>query len=621
MCGIWGYFSKHQYLSHSDKLDLLKGFYNVQDRGPDRSELIDSANPIPFLLGFHRLAIMDISTNGDQPFRMEYKGRTIYSICNGEIFNFRQLAKEHEIELQTNSDCEILHLLYIKYGFEQTLKMLVGEFAIVIVDVDNASQTMEVYFGRDALGVRPMYLGEDENGLCFSSTLNGFVTDEKHLTRWSKTLNKRIPDTKQLIKHGIRQFQPGHFLKMSMGKGYFEKELVSYYSYEFNEFKIYQLEEALQKVKESLVESVVCRLASDRPLGCLLSGGLDSSLVVAIASRYLRSIGKRLRTFSIGMPGSTDKEYAEMVSRHCDTDHTHIELQEKDFLDKIPEVIEKLGSFCTTSVRATTGQLLACEYIAKTTNITVLLIGDGADELCGGYLYFHKAPSPSEFHDENRRLLKNIYMYDGQRADRGVSSCGLEARVPFLDHRFVNLYMSIDPKLRMPTQGLEKWLLRKAFSDDNYLPKEVLYRRKEAFSDGVSGKKRSWYEIIQEQVDISISDEEYYEEIASIQHCKPVSKESLHYRRIFHDIFGYGDIGNVVTHLWLPKKEWVGNVTEASARALTDLYNDVDIDLHAEPEKRTIDNNTNDVLCKSTKKRYRSNYNVELESDRAKRAR
>lgn len=589
MCGIWGYFSKHQHLSISDKLDLLKGFYNVKDRGPDRSELIDSSDPIPFLLGFHRLAIMDLSTNGDQPFRMEHNGRTIYSMCNGEQYNFRQLAKKYNIKLKTNSDCEIIHELYIKFGFEQTLKMLVGEFAIIIIDIDHKKETMDVYFGRDPLGVRPLYIGEDENGLCFSSTLNGFVIDEKTLTHWSEPLKKNVSDKKQLIKHGIRQFPPGHFLKISMSQGCFSKDLVSYYQYEFNKFSIYKLEDALQKVRETFIESVICRLASDRPVGCLLSGGLDSSLVVAIASRYLKSIGKRLRTFSIGMPGSTDREYAEMVSRHCDTDHTHIELQEQDFLDKIPTVIEKLGSFCTTSVRATTGQLLACEHIAKTTDITVLLIGDGADELAGGYLYFHKAPSSQEFHDENIRLLKYIYMYDGQRADRGVSSCGLEARVPFLDHRFVNLYMSIDPKLRIPVDGLEKWLLRKAFSKDNYLPKQVLYRRKEAFSDGVSGKKRSWYEIIQEQVNDSISDEEYQTEISTINHCKPVSKESLHYRRIFHDIFGNGDIDNVVSHLWLPKKEWVGDITEASARALTDLYKDVDIDLHE--DKKPLETN------------------------------
>lgn len=562
MCGIWGYFTKESVLSESKEQYLLKGFHNVRNRGPDRSKLIKNDDIVQFLLGFHRLAIMDISTDGDQPFRVEYNGRIIYSMCNGEIYNFVQLVKENNFMLKSHSDCEVLHMLYIKYGFENMLKMLVGEFAITIVEINETDNTVCAYFGRDPLGVRPLYIGEDTKGLCFSSTLVGFMSDKS-----------------QIIESGIKQFPPGHLLKISMTPGNFEREMKSYYSYAFDKFSIDSLPEGLCKVREGLIESVICRLESDRPLGCLLSGGLDSSIIVAIASRYLKSKGKRLRTFSIGMPGSTDKYYAELVSAHCDTDHTHIELSEESFLKKIPYVIEILGSYDMTTIRATVGQLLACEHIAATTDIKVLLIGDGADELCGGYLYFHKASSPMDFHDENRRLLKWIYMYDGKRADRGVSSCGIEARVPFLDHRFVDLYMSIDPQLRVPTNGLEKWLLRKAFSDGNYLPKEVLYRRKEAFSDGVSGKHRSWYEVIQEQVDASISDDDYNTEVSKISHCKPVSKESLHYRRIFHELFGQSDIAQVIDNLWLPKKEWVGDIKEASARALTDLYTDTQIDM------------------------------------------
>jgi asparagine synthase (glutamine-hydrolysing) len=250
------------------------------------------------------------------------------------------------------------------------------------------------------------------------------------------------------------------------------------------------------------------RLESDRDIGALLSGGLDSSLVVSIAAKYLKKQGKTLRTYSIGIPGSTDKQYAEMVSKHCGTVHTHVEFSQNEFLNALPKVIKATETFDITTIRASTGQFLISEWIQKKRNDKVILIGDGADELCSGYMYFHNAPNAQESHDENIRLVQDIQYYDSLRADRCIAYNGLEARVPFLDHHFVDLYLNISKELRIPTQHdqshrkVEKWLLRKAFDlDEQYLPDDVLWRRKEAFSDGVSSRDKSWYEIIQEDVE------------------------------------------------------------------------------------------------------------------------
>ena len=254
-----------------------------------------------------------------------------------------------------------------------------------------------------------------------------------------------------------------------------------------------------------------------------------------------------------------------------DTEHTHIELKEEEFLEALEKTIWTVESHDTTTIRATVGQYLACKWISENTEVKVLFIGDGSDELCGGYIYFHKAPSSEAFHAENIKLLKDIHKYDGKRADRGVSSCGLEARVPVLDHLFVQAYMAIDPKLRMVTDGVEKWLLRQSFASENILPKEVLFRRKEAFSDGVSGTERSWHNVIQDMVEEKYTDEEFMELTGKLEHCVPVSKESLYFRELFHSYYPEKDMGKVIDYHWLPNQDWVGKITEPSARAL-DVY-------------------------------------------------
>ena len=568
MCGIWGYLRKTKK-EFKRRMELYSFFYNVYPRGPDRDEFVGIHDFMSLYLGFHRLAIMDITTNGDQPFRFEVEGRTIYCMCNGEIFNFHDLVRDHSLESKSKSDCEVIPLLYMKYGFDKMIRLLIGEFACTIIDIDHKKNKLDLYLGRDQLGVRPLFIGEDEEGFCFSSVLKGIVTRESCL-----------------IKSGVRQFPPGKYMKKSF---YLEEreikctesEFVPYYSFDYDTIKIKHFEEALKEVREGFIEAVRCRLESDVPLGCLLSGGLDSSLVAAIAAMILKKEGKTLKTFSIGMPGSTDEYYAKIVAKFIGSDHTHIELTEKQFLDAVPDVIFASETFDITTIRATTGQYLASKWIRENTDIKVLLIGDGSDELCAGYIYFHKAPSPEALHEENKKLLREIHQFDVLRADRGIACFGLEARVPFLDYRFVDLYMSIDPTLRMVTDGMEKYLLRKAFV--GFLPNEVLFRRKEAFSDGVSSTKRSWHSILQEEIEDKYSDEDFETLRQKYAHCCPPNKEALHFRELFHAMFGYTDVDKTICRFWLPNQDWVGKMTEPSARALDDIY---DIDDMQEKDDR-----------------------------------
>jgi asparagine synthase (glutamine-hydrolysing) len=301
---------------------------------------------------------------------------------------------------------------------------------------------------------------------------------------------------------------------------------------------------------------------TDRPFGCLLSGGLDSSLIVSILSKLLAKNNKRLDTFSIGMAGSTDIEYARMVAKHCNTIHHEVIVTKEQMLSTIPKVIEQIESYDTTSVRASTPMYILCKYIKENTDIKVIFSGEGSDEVLGGYLYFHKAPDSKSFKEENIRLLTDINFFDCLRADKCISVHGLEGRFPFLDVDFINYCMSIDSKLKMPTmERMEKYLLREAFSVGDYLPREVLWRVKEAFSDGVSKQDNSWYKIIQDHIenDQDIDTSKIYE------HCQPILKESFYYRKIFDEL--YKGREKLVPYYWLPK--WNSNETDPSARKLS----------------------------------------------------
>ena len=568
MCGIWGYIALKK---HHEIMELFKAFMQVQVRGPDRSDFKSISEFLDIYLGFHRLAIMDRSSCGDQPFTLEIKNenqhKSIYAVCNGEIYNFRKLVNENNMQgmLKSGSDCEFIPLMYAKFGFKGMIQSLRGEFAICVIDIDHTSDTINVFLGRDQTAVRPIFIGMDESGIAFSSILGGIVNivDPKSIRQVERAEMISICIKKENVSIDSEIY---HVLDE---KGIDQKFWIAgSEDSDFDQMLIPMI--VFEEVRQKLTDAVTCRLESDRPLGALLSGGLDSSLVVSITAQHLKKFGKRLRTFSIGIPGSTDREFAEMVAKHCDTDHNHIEFTEQQFLNAIPEVILATETYDTTSVRASVGQFLISRWIRENTDIRVLLIGDGSDEVAAGYMYFHKAPDPSSSHHENVRLVQDIRFFDSLRADRCIAYNGIEARVPFLDHLFIDLYLSIPYQYRVPLQEgrvgrrIEKWLLRKSFDQPNYLPSDVLWRKKEAFSDGVSSKQKSWYQIIQETLEDMYQSDDFKDPDVTY-HLAPKTKESLHYRKIFNKHF-HPKAAQVIPYYWLPK--WCGDITDPSARIL-----------------------------------------------------
>ena len=591
MCGIWGYLSSEKITIDHIKLYTL--FMKIQQRGPDRSLFITNPN---YIVGFHRLAIIDTSIQGDQPFSYSYYYtdennnkilKTIYVICNGEIYNYKEIKENENLinflsninfKYKSESDCEVILSLYLQqvYNFKENnsefnnidldniVKQLNGEFAFAIYDIDTFIDTNQLkynlYLSRDRFGIRPLFYSLiDNNSIAFGSEMKSLINISEN--------NK------------VCVFDPRSWSYFSFDEN---NNLInkSKYYYDVGSLPVVLKPEptdVYRAIRTSLINAVKIRLNSDREIGCLLSGGLDSSLIASIASRELLFQGKRLRTFSIGMPDSPDVYHANIVAKNINSIHTNIEIPESVWIESINKVIEITETFDITTIRATTGQYLISKWISENTDIKVLLIGDGSDEATGGYLYFHKAPSPNDLHFECRKLLNHIHYFDVLRADRGVASNGLEARVPFLDYNFIDLYFRIDPLLRIPTdhtnennetKKYEKYLLRKSFDKTDYLPKCILWRKKEAFSDGISSTDKSWYQIIQEDIETKMSDEYFNDAIKKYEgYLTPYSKESLYYHKIY-DLM-YQNQYHICPYYRLPK--WIENVTDPSARTL-DIY-------------------------------------------------
>ena len=534
MCGIFAYLG-NKYGAKKLEEAFLKTF----KRGPDNNILKSINKNLTF--GFHRLSIMDTSFKGNQPLYHPTKPYAI--ICNGEIYNHQKLIEENNFSTYSESDCEALLYLYEKYGIQGLLSMIDSEsFAFCLYD----GEKNELFVARDRFGVRPLFVSKNEyNEYVFASEAKSIVP---------------------LISENdnIEQFKPGCWKCYSLENNK-ETEYNQYYSYSYPQIETENIEEICFNIREKMTNAVKKRLMSERPIGCLLSGGLDSSLISALVAREFKKQNKgELVTFSIGIKGSTDLVYAKKVADFIGSKHHTIELTEEDFLNAIPEVIYNIESYDTTTVRASTGNYLVGKYIKENTDITVVFNGDGSDEQ-SGYIYLANAPNEEEFKNECIRLLKEIHYFDVLRSDRSLSSnFSLETRAPFLDTDFVNYYMSIKTELKMYGNKMEKYLLRLSFDNDNLLPKEVLWRRKEAFSDGCSSNERSWHKIIQEFVDKQISDEEYEKEKNKYDINKPELKESYYYRKIFEKHFN--NRGNLIPHFWLPK--WCGNEKDPSAREL-----------------------------------------------------
>lgn len=536
MCGIW--FCLGNFCTANVKHYVEK----IRARGPEDTKIVSIAHA--GTMGFNRLAINGLNNDGMQPFECDpsafpghYAMKAIHYMCNGEIYNWKTLAKQYAISTKSNSDCEVLGELYLKCreNIADFFRLLDGVFAIVIVDL----QKNQVVIGRDPYGVRPLYVGDNKY---FSSEIKGLVS---------------------LCKH-IEPFMPGTYriynattLECIKNSEYFQVPFLKNPHYDNITF-------AAMALRKALEDAVEKRMLTERPVACLLSGGLDSSLIASLVAKKLRNLGlPPLKTFSIGMPGSTDVKYARKVADFIQSDHTEIVLSSDDFFNAIPQVIHDIESFDTTSVRASVGNWLVSKYIKEHSDCKVVFNGDGSDEVFGSYMYFYNAPNDFEFEAETRRLLKDIHYFDVLRSDRSISSHGLEPRTPFLDRQFTQVAVSIATNLRRPVKGeqVEKYAIRKAFDDGTVLPSEVLWRKKEAFSDGVSGLEKSWYEIIQEKI---VVPDDWEEKAKQYTYLPPKTKEMYYYRTIFEQ--HYKGHANVVPYFWMPK--WCEGATDPSARTL-----------------------------------------------------
>lgn len=530
----------------------------IKSRGPESTKYIVGHFPESswnYFIGFHRLGIMDPSNNGDQPMSIpELPG--VILICNGEIYNYKDLCNKYNFKMYSGCDCEIILHLYKYYKnllasqsnmFENLLHELDGYYAFILID----SYNKKIYSVRDPHGVRPLYYDYDpiENKLCFAS-------EGRCLTNLFKNPLQTDPE----YYYEINIFNDLH---LTISKNRF-------YNLENICIKDYSLDYICQNIRDLFIDSIKKRCVADRPIGCLLSGGIDSTLVTVLVNKF-KTTNSPLKTFSIGLQNSPDLFWAKKVADFIKSDHHEIIVTEKEFIDVIPEIIKITTSYDTTTVRASVGNYLISKWISiNSPDIKVVFNGDYSDEIWASYKYFKYCQNPTEFNVENIRLLKDIYLFDSLRSDRCISNCGLEPRTPFADHKFLEFVMSIKPELKMSYNKIEKYLLRLAFDsyniiDDKPLPKDILYRSKTAFSDGVSDEQRSWFSIIQDHVDTLISNDEFIQNQNNYSACKPILKESYWYRKI-HDSF-YPDI-NWIPYFWLPKQEWVGINHDPSARTL-----------------------------------------------------
>lgn len=546
MCSILGYCGKTDYQKMSFD-EFKEALSKTKTRGPDVSRIIKTESGY---LGFNRLSIMGLTTNGMQPFVFKNDRTVTYDItsespcygepddydyaliCNGEIYGFRKFRNELEAKgyrFISDSDCEIIPALYREYGTDM-FAMLDAEYAMLLYDKKNDSYIA----ARDPIGIRPLYYGVLSDGSFI------FASEPKNIVG---------------VVDNIKPFPPGHYYKD--GKFVCYKDLSKVDSFHDDD-----LDTIYKNIHDLLIKGVDKRLDSDSPVGFLLSGGLDSSLVCGIATTLM---DKPLETWAIGMDvDAIDLKYAREVADYIGSNHHEIIITKQDVLDALDPVIHALGTYDITTIRASIGMYLLCKAIHEQSDNRVILTGEISDEIFG-YKYTDFAPSPEEFQKESKKRIHEIHMYDVLRADRCISVNSLEARVPFGDHDFVSYCMSIDPDKKMNHYGKGKYLLRKAFEEDKLIPDSILWREKAAFSDAVG---HSLKDDIVELAESTYTDDAFKIKSAKYTHATPFTKESLLYREIFEK--HYPGQSDMIVDFWMPNKNWEGcDVNDPSARVLS----------------------------------------------------
>jgi len=499
MCGIFFYTGPVRPTS-----ELYALFMKIKHRGPDNSQfhvMLTENGSRMVVLGFHRLSINGIAPYDEQPFIKD----KLYTMCNGEIWNHADLElanTDTNININTTSDCACLLPGYAKYGMKALCQSIDGVFGLLVYDEINNS----VNVARDPVGIRSLYWNQDHDSLFIASELKAFPSALTTVTA----------------------FPPGHYATATLGSPlefecYIQKPLISY--------NPNTPDSTMTELHDTLTKAVEKRLMSGRPVGCILSGGLDSTLVTAIVCKLQRERGitDKMRTYTIGLEGGEDLKWARLASEYLGTEHHEFVVSETDFLDAIPTVIKSIESYDVTTVRASTGNWLVAKKIAELKKDVVLFCGDVADELLGGYRGFGLAKTASDFEAANVKMMSDVHRFDVLRSEKSFTAHGLEGRVPFADKDVLRCVAQFPSAVKMwsDNQRIEKQLLRETF--EGYLPKELLWRRKEAFSDGVSSTHRSWYSIIQ-----SYLEKIHPHETDSIrEHMPPYDIESSYYRHEF----------------------------------------------------------------------------------------
>jgi len=551
MCGIVCAFELKE---KSEKLrpQILEMAKTIRHRGPDWSGVYSDDKAI---LAHERLAIVD-PASGKQPLFSEDK--KIILAANGEIYNHRELRSQFpDYAFQTESDCEVILALYKEKGFSFIDEMN-GIFGLAIYDVEKD----EYFIARDHMGIIPLYIGWDKQGTFYVASelkaLEGVCTK-------------------------IELFPPGHFMSSKDGK------FVQWYKRDWEDYAaVKDNKTEIAEVRQALEDAVHRQLMSDVPYGVLLSGGLDSSVISAVAKKYAQrrieaddkeqAWWPQLHSFSVGLDGSPDLKAARKVAGHIGTVHHEIKFTIQEGLDAIKDVIYQLETYDITTIRASTPMYLMARVI-KSMGIKMVLSGEGADELFGGYLYFHKAPNAREFHEETVRKLSKIHMYDCLRANKSLAAWGIEGRVPFLDKEFMDVAMRINPQDKMINgERMEKWVVRKAFED--MLPESVVWRQKEQFSDGVG---YSWIDTLKEVVDAEVADEQLANAHFRFPIQIPQNKEEYYYRTIFESHFPSDAAALSVpqepsvacsTKIALEWDEAFKNLNDPSGRAVSKVHED-----------------------------------------------